>query len=176
MERPPADSGEVRPGITEMKITLVTVGKIKERFYEEAVAEYRKRLGRYCKPEIIQVADEKTPDGAGQAVENQIKEKEGDRILAQIRDGAYVIALDIKGRMLDSEELAEKLGQLGVDGVSQIVFIIGGSLGLSDRVLNRANYRLSFSRMTFPHQLMRVILLEQIYRSYRILNHQPYHK
>lgn len=159
-----------------MKITLVTVGKIKERFYEEAVAEYRKRLGRYCKLEIIQVADEKTPDGAGAALEKQIKDKEGERILAQIGDGAYVIALAIEGKALDSEELAEKLGQLGVQGVSQIVFVIGGSLGLSDRVLSRANYRLSFSRMTFPHQLMRVILLEQIYRSYRILNHQPYHK
>lgn len=159
-----------------MKITLVTVGKIKERFFEEAIKEYEKRLSRYCKLEIIQVADEKTPDGAGEALENQIKEKEGERILTQIRDGSYVIALAIEGKMLDSEELAGKLGQLGVEGISQIVFVIGGSLGLSAKVMKRADYALSFSRMTFPHQLMRVILLEQVYRSYRILNHQPYHK
>lgn len=159
-----------------MKITLVAVGKIKERFFADAIKEYEKRLSRYCRLETIQVADEKTPDGAGEALENQIKEKEGQRILAQIRDGAYVIALAVEGRMLDSEELAGKLGQLGVEGVSQIVFVIGGSLGLSKRVMERADYALSFSRMTFPHQLMRVILLEQVYRSYRILNHQPYHK
>lgn len=159
-----------------MKITLVAVGKIKEQFFADAIKEYEKRLSRYCRLETIQVADEKTPDGAGEALENQIKEKEGQRILAQIRDGAYVIALAVEGRMLDSEELAGKLGQLGVEGVSQIVFVIGGSLGLSKRVMERADYALSFSRMTFPHQLMRVILLEQVYRSYRILNHQPYHK
>ena len=159
-----------------MKITVVAVGKIKEKFFDEAIREYGKRLGRYCKLEIIQVADEKTPDGAGEALERQIKEREGERILAQIKDNAYVIALAIKGRMLDSEELAEKLGRLGVSGVSQIVFVIGGSLGLSQAVLERADYQLSFSRMTFPHQLMRVILLEQVYRGYRILNHQPYHK
>lgn len=159
-----------------MKITLVTVGKIKERFWEEAIAEYKKRLGRYCKLEIIQVADEKTPDGASKALESQIKEKEGEHILAQIKDGAYVIALAIEGRMLDSVELSEKLGHLAVSGISQIVFIIGGSLGLAQRVLDRADVCLSFSKMTFPHQLMRVILLEQIYRSYRIVNHEPYHK
>ncbi len=159
-----------------MRITVVAVGKIKERFFEDAVREYEKRLGRYCKLEIIQVADERTPDGAGEALERQIKEKEGERILAHIRDGAYVIALAIEGKMLDSEELAQKLGQLGVGGVSQVVFVIGGSLGLSGAVLERADYRLSFSKMTFPHQMMRVILLEQVYRGFRILNHQPYHK
>ncbi len=159
-----------------MKITVVAVGKIKERFFEDAVKEYEKRLGRYCKLEIVQVADEKTPDGAGEALERQIKEREGERILAQIKDGAYVIALAIEGKMLDSEELAKKLGQLAVSGVSHLVFVIGGSLGLSGAVLERADYRLSFSKMTFPHQLMRVILLEQVYRGFRILNHQPYHK
>lgn len=159
-----------------MKITLIAVGKMKERFFEEAVSEYKKRLGRYCKLEIIQVADEKTPDGAGGALAEQIKEKEGGRILAQIKDGAYVVALAIEGKMLNSEELAEKLGDLAVGSVSQVVFIIGGSLGLSKKVLDKADFCLSFSKMTFPHQLMRVILLEQIYRSYRILNHQPYHK
>ena len=159
-----------------MKITVVAVGKIKERFFEDAIREYEKRLGRYCRLEIVQVADERTPDGAGDALERQIKEREGERILAQIKDGAYVIALAIEGKMLDSEELAQKLGQLGVGGVSQVVFVIGGSLGLSGAVLERADYRLSFSKMTFPHQMMRVILLEQVYRGFRILNHEPYHK
>ena len=159
-----------------MKITLVTVGKIKEKFFEDAIKEYSKRLSRYCKLEILQVADEKTPEGASEAVELQIKEKEGQRLLSLIRDDAYVIALAIEGQMLDSEELAERIEKLGVSGISQIVFVIGGSLGLSAQVMKRADYALSFSRMTFPHQLMRVVLLEQIYRSYRIMNHQPYHK
>lgn len=159
-----------------MKITVIAVGKIKEKFYTDAIAEYSKRLSRYCRLEIIQVADEKTPDGASEAQERQIKEKEGSRILAQIKDGAYVIALAVQGTMLSSEQLAGKLNKLGVDGQSQIVLIIGGSLGLSDEVLKRADYHLSFSPMTFPHQLMRVILLEQIYRSYRIISGEPYHK
>lgn len=159
-----------------MKITLVTVGKIKEKFYEAAVAEYSKRLSRYCKLEIIQTADEKTPDRASETEERLIKEKEGERILSQIKDGAYVIALAINGDMLDSVELSEKIDSLGIRGVSQIVFVIGGSLGLADPVLKRADYLLSFSKMTFPHQLMRVILLEQIYRSCRIASGAPYHK
>lgn len=159
-----------------MKITLITVGKIKEKFYIAAIEEYSKRLSRYCKLEIIQVADEKTPDHAGEALETQIREKEGERILAGIREGSYVIALAIEGKMLDSVELSEKIAALGVSGTSQIIFIIGGSLGLSKQVLDRADYLLSFSRMTFPHQLMRVILLEQIYRGYRIMNGQAYHK
>ena len=159
-----------------MKITVIAVGKIKEKFYTDAIAEYSKRLSRYCRLEVIQVADEKTPDGASEAQERQIKEKEGSRILAQIKDGAYVIALAVQGTMLSSEQLASKLNKLGVDGQSQIVLIIGGSLGLSDEVLKRADYHLSFSPMTFPHQLMRVILLEQIYRSYRIISGEQYHK
>ena len=159
-----------------MKITVIAVGKIKEKFYTDAIAEYSKRLSRYCRLEVIQVADEKTPDGASEAQERQIKEKEGSRILAQIKDGAYVITLAVQGTMLSSEQLASKLNKLGVDGQSQIVLIIGGSLGLSDEVLKRADYHLSFSPMTFPHQLMRVILLEQIYRSYRIISGEPYHK
>lgn len=159
-----------------MKITLVTVGKIKEKYLEAAIAEYAKRLSRYCKLEIVQVADEKTPDKAGEALESQIKEKEGERILAHIKDGAYVVALAIDGRMLSSEELAGFIGDLGVKGLSHIQFVIGGSLGLADSVLRRADYKLSFSRMTFPHQLMRVILLEQVYRSYRIISGEPYHK
>lgn len=159
-----------------MRITVIGVGKIKERFFEEAIKEYQKRLGRYCRLEIIQVGDEKTPDGAGPAMEDQIREREGQRILSHIKDGAYVIALAIEGKMLDSEELAKKIENLGVKGTSHVIFIIGGSLGLSAQVMARADYHLSFSKMTFPHQLMRVILLEQIYRSCRILNHEPYHK
>lgn len=159
-----------------MKITVVAVGKIKEKFYTDAVLEYEKRLSRYCKLEILQVADEKTPDGAGEALERQIKEREGERILSRIREGEYVIALAVEGKMLSSEEMAQKLEGLGVGGRSQVVFVIGGSLGLSEAVLRRADERLSFSKMTFPHQLMRVILLEQIYRSYRIMTGGPYHK
>ena len=159
-----------------MKITLVTVGKIKEKYLEQAIAEYRKRLARYCKLEILQVAHDNTPEGASAAVEEQIKEKEGERILSQVRDGSFVIALAIEGKMMSSEELAQKMDRLAVEGTSQITFIIGGSLGLSRKVLERADFLLSFSKMTFPHQLMRVILLEQIYRSYRIITGQPYHK
>ena len=159
-----------------MKVTLITVGKIKEKFFQDAIAEYSKRLSRYCKLEIVQVADEKTPDGASEAVETQIKEKEGERILSNIKDGSFVVALAINGNMLDSEELAAKIEKWGVSGISQIVFIIGGSLGLSNQVLARADYKLSFSKMTFPHQLMRVILLEQIYRSYRINRNLIFHQ
>jgi len=159
-----------------MKITVITVGKIKEKYLEDAIAEYSKRLSRYCKLEIIQVADEKTPDRASEVVETQIKDKEGERILSHIKDTAYVVALAIEGKMVSSEELAELIDGLGVRGESHIQFVIGGSLGLSKKVLERADYKLSFSRMTFPHQLMRVILLEQIYRSYRIVNGEPYHK
>ncbi|MCQ4836269.1 23S rRNA (pseudouridine(1915)-N(3))-methyltransferase RlmH [[Clostridium] symbiosum] len=159
-----------------MKITVITVGKIKEKYLEDAIAEYSKRLSRYCKLEIIQVADEKTPDRASEVVETQIKDKEGERILSHIKDTAYVVALAIEGKMISSEELAELIDGLGVRGESHIQFVIGGSLGLSKKVLERADYKLSFSRMTFPHQLMRMILLEQIYRSYRIVNGEPYHK
>ena len=159
-----------------MKITVITVGKIKEKYLEDAIAEYSKRLSRYCKLEIIQVADEKTPDRASEVVETQFKDKEGERILSHIKDTAYVVALAIEGKMISSEELAELIDGLGVRGESHIQFVIGGSLGLSKKVLERADYKLSFSRMTFPHQLMRVILLEQIYRSYRIVNGEPYHK
>lgn len=159
-----------------MKITLITVGKIKEKYFTDAIAEYAKRLSRYCKLEIIEVADEKTPDNASEGLENQIKEKEGERIISKVPDNAYVVALAIDGKQLSSEELADKMEKWNVNGVSHLVFIIGGSLGLTQKVLNRADYSLSFSKMTFPHQLMRVILLEQIYRSFRIRNHEPYHK
>lgn len=159
-----------------MKITLLTVGKIKEKYLREGIAEYSKRLGKYCRLEIVEVADERTPDGASQAEEEQIKRIEGERLLRGIRETDYVIALAIDGTMLDSVELSGKIERLGVQGQSSLVFVIGGSLGLSDELLRRADFRLSFSRMTFPHQLMRLILLEQIYRGYRIMKGEPYHK
>ena len=159
-----------------MKISIICVGKIKEKFYRMALDEYSKRLSRYCKLEILEVADEKTPDNASDHEVELIKDKEGERILKNIRRDATVIALAIDGKMLSSEQLADKIRQLGVMGESHIQFIIGGSLGLSDRVLESADMLLSFSKMTFPHQLMRVILLEQVYRSYRIIQGEPYHK
>lgn len=159
-----------------MKITLVAVGKVKERYFTEAAAEYVKRISRYAKVEVLEVADEKTPDQAPEGEKSRILEKEGERILQKIPAGAFVVALAIEGKMPDSKELAEQMERWNVEGVSHVVFVIGGSLGLAGKVMKRANYVLSFSRMTFPHQLMRVILLEQIYRSFTIRNHTPYHK
>lgn len=159
-----------------MKITVITVGKIKEKFFTDAVAEYAKRLSKYCKLEQIEVGDEKAPETLSEKEEIQIKDKEGERILAKIPEGAYVICLAIEGKNLSSEELSEKMAQLGLNGDSHIVFIIGGSLGLSQNVLKRADFKLSFSKMTFPHQLMKVVLVEQIYRGFRILNGHAYHK
>lgn len=159
-----------------MHITVVCVGKIKEKFYVQAVEEYAKRLSRYCKLDFVELPDEKTPENAGEQMNAAIKAKEGDRILSSLRDDAYVIALAIEGNMLDSVGFSEKLEKLAVASVSHIVFVIGGSLGLDTRVLSRADYKLSFSKMTFPHQLMRVVLLEQIYRAYRIMRGEPYHK
>jgi len=159
-----------------LRIKIIAVGKIKEKFFAQAVDEYKKRLSSYCRLEIIELADEKTPDSASQKEEEQIKDKEGERILGKISDQDYVITLEIKGRPLDSEQLAAHIDSLATSGKSSIAFVIGGSLGLSTKVSARSNYKLSFSAMTFPHQLMRVILLEQIYRSFRIINNQPYHK
>ena len=159
-----------------MKISIVCVGKVKEKFFRGAIDEYVKRLGRYCKLEIIEVTDEKTPDNASDHEVELIKEKEGERILKNISSDAYVIALAIEGKQLSSEELAEKIDKLGIQGTSHIQLVIGGSLGLADKVLKRADMLLSFSKMTFPHQLMRVILLEQVYRAYRIIHNEPYHK
>lgn len=159
-----------------MKITIIAVGKVKEKFYRDAAAEYEKRLGRYCRLEIIQVEDEQTPDKAGKAQEDIIKKKEADRILKYIKEDAVVFTLEIGGRMYDSEAFAEEIKRLGTQGKSHIQFIIGGSLGLHSEVSRRADCALSFSKMTFPHQLMRVILLEQIYRGFRIIGGEPYHK
>lgn len=159
-----------------MKITIVCVGKVKEKFYQDAVKEYSKRLSRYTKLDIAEVADEKTEEQSTEVEINLVKDKEGERILKAIKDDGYVVCLAIDGRQLDSVELSEKMNNLLVTGKSHIYFVIGGSLGLSDNVLKRADMKLSFSRMTFPHQLMRVILLEQIYRGFRIMNNEPYHK
>ncbi len=159
-----------------MKITVICVGKIKEKFYRDAISEYEKRLLKYCKLEIIEVQDEKTPDHAGEALKEQIMEKEASRILKHIKEDAFVYSLEIKGTQPDSVELSDQIGALALQGKSHIQFIIGGSLGLHKRVSDAADKAISFSRMTFPHQLMRVILLEQIYRSYRIIAGEPYHK
>ena len=159
-----------------MNIKLITVGKIKEKYYKDAISEYSKRLTSYCKLNIIEVNDEKTKEGASDNENEVVLRKEKDRILKHINDSDYVIALAIDGKSMDSVEFANAINKLGINSVSNICFIIGGSLGLHNDVLNKANMRLSFSDMTFPHQLMRVILLEQIYRAYRIINNEPYHK
>lgn len=159
-----------------MKIELICVGKLKEKYLVQAIDEYSKRLSRYCKLNMIELADEKTPDNASEKEELMIKDKEGEKILSKISDTAYVVALDLQGKMLSSEELASFIEDCGVRGNSHLIFVIGGSLGLSDAVRARANYKLCFSKMTFPHQLFRVMLLEQIYRGFRINNNEPYHK
>lgn len=159
-----------------MRISIVCVGKIKEKYLKLGIDEFSKRLSKYCKLEVIELDDEKAPENLSDKEMLMIKDKEGKKILSKIKDNAHVIALAIDGKNLSSEELADTIDDLGVRGTSHIVFVIGGSLGLSDEVLRRANYKLSFSKMTFPHQLMRLILLEQIYRAYRINNGEPYHK
>ena len=159
-----------------MQITILCVGKIKEKFYRDAVAEYVKRLSRYCKLNIIEVADEMTPEGASGAQTEAVLKKEGERILAKIPEGAYVFSLEIKGKAYTSEGLASRLDSVVTGGISKFVFIIGGSLGLHGSVSTRADEHISFSDMTFPHQLMRVILTEQIYRCFRINHGEPYHK
>ena len=159
-----------------MRITIACVGKIKEKFYRDAISEYEKRLGKYCKLEFLEVADEKTPDNASRTMEEQIKEKEARRLLEKIREDAFVCTLEITGKRLTSENFAAWMEQLTINGTSHIVFVIGGSLGLHESIRKRSNFALSFSDMTFPHQLMRVILTEQIYRAFRIIHKEPYHK
>lgn len=159
-----------------MNITVITVGKLKEKYLKSAIDEYSKRLTRYCKLNIVELADEHTPDNASEKEELQIKDKEGQRILSNIKDSMFVVALDLKGKMLSSEELAGFIQECGVKGDSNIAFVIGGSLGIAEEVLKRSNFKLCFSKMTFPHQLFRVMLLEQIYRGFRINLNEPYHK
>lgn len=159
-----------------MKITIIAVGKVKEKFYREALAEFSKRLSRYCKLEILEVADEKTPDTASEREEELIRRKEGERILRLFKPEMQVYALAIEGESFDSPGFAAAIEKEGIQGNSWLCFVIGGSLGLHQEVLDKSRYRISFSAMTFPHQLMRVILLEQIYRAFRIISKEPYHK
>ena len=159
-----------------MNIKIIAVGKIKEKYIKEGIDEFSKRLSRYAKLEIIEVNDEKAPENlSGKEMEN-IKQREGDRIISKIPQSSFIISLEIKGKQINSEELSKKMEKLMIDGVNDITFIIGGSLGLSKEVSSLSNYKLSFSKMTFPHQMMRLILLEQIYRGFRIMKGEPYHK
>ena len=159
-----------------MNIDIICVGKIKEKYLIDAIAEYSKRLSRYCSLKVLEVSDEKTVENASEAVLEKIKLSEAERIIKHIKKDAMVVSLEIDGKMLSSTELADKISKWGVDGYSDIQFIIGGSVGLHKTISEMANMHLSFSKMTFPHQLMRVILLEQIYRAFRINNNEPYHK
>lgn len=152
------------------------MGKIKEKFYRDAIDEYVKRLSKYCSVSIIEVADEKTSENASDTEIDIVKDKEGERLLKNIGERDFVIALAILGKQMDSVAFSKYIEDLGIQGKSTIDFVIGGSLGLSDSVLKRADYQISFSKMTFPHQLMRVVLLEQIYRAMRIMKNEPYHK
>ncbi|MEK4870250.1 23S rRNA (pseudouridine(1915)-N(3))-methyltransferase RlmH [Niallia sp. FSL W8-1348] len=159
-----------------MNISIITVGKLKEKYLKLGIEEYTKRLSSYSKIEIIEVPDEKAPEILSDAEMLQVKKKEGERILTKVPTDAHVIALAIEGKQKSSEELADTIDKLGTYGKSKVTFIIGGSLGLSDEVLKRADDKLSFSKMTFPHQLMRLILVEQVYRAFRINRGEPYHK
>ena len=159
-----------------MNVKILCVGKIKEKFYKDAISEYSKRLSKYCSLDIVEVPDEKTSENASDNEINIVKDKEGERILKHLKDRDYVISLAIEGAQKDSVSFSKHIENLGISGKSSIVFIIGGSLGLSNEVLKRSDELLSFSKMTFPHQLMRVVLLEQIYRAMRIMNNEPYHK
>ncbi|BFL77250.1 MULTISPECIES: 23S rRNA (pseudouridine(1915)-N(3))-methyltransferase RlmH [Staphylococcus] len=159
-----------------MKITILAVGKLKEKYWKQAIAEYEKRLGAYSKIEMIEVPDEKAPETMSDKEIEKVKEKEGQRLLAKIKPQATVITLEIEGKMLSSEGLAKELQQRMTQGQSDFVFVIGGSNGLHQDVLNRSNYALSFSKMTFPHQMMRVVLIEQVYRAFKIMRGEAYHK
>lgn len=159
-----------------MNITIIAIGKLKEKYWQDAVKEYSKRLGAYCKLNIVELKESPLPANPSKADENAVKRAEGEEILGRINKSDYVITLEIKGKALDSLQLASKIEQLGIEGKSSIVFVIGGSLGLDKAVSDRADFKLSFSAMTFPHQMMRVILLEQVYRSFKIIRKETYHK
>ncbi len=159
-----------------MNINVIAVGKIKEKYIQEGIDEFKKRLSRYCSLNVIEVNDEKVPESLSDKEMEIVKQKEGDRIMDKIPPNSFVVALAIEGKSLSSEEFSEKIQSLMIDGINNITFIIGGSLGLSKEVLNRSDLKLSFSKMTFPHQLMRLILLEQIYRAFKIMKGEPYHK
>ena len=159
-----------------MKIKIVTVGKLKEKYLKDGIAEYSKRISRFAAVEMIELADEKTPDRASDSENEKILNLEGNRILSKIGDREFVIVLAIEGKTLSSEEFSKQLEQASINGYSTLTFVIGGSLGLSPQVKNRANLSLSFGRLTLPHQLMRLVLVEQIYRAFTIQQGSPYHK
>jgi len=159
-----------------LKITVISVGKIKEKFFSQAISEYVKRLSRYCSLTMIEVADEKAPENLSIADMTAVKNKEGQKILEKMPQGSFVVTLEIDGRQMTSEELAQNFEELALRGSSHICFIIGGSLGLGDAVSSASNLKLSFSSMTFPHQLFKIMLLEQIYRAFKIIKGEPYHK
>lgn len=159
-----------------MKIKVVTVGKLKEKYLKDGIAEYSKRISRFAKLEMIELADEKTPDRASESENQKILEIEGQRILSKVGDRDFVIALAIEGKTFSSEEFSKNLEEASIKGFSTLTFIIGGSLGLSSSVKNRANLSVSFGRLTLPHQLMRLVLAEQIYRAFTIQQGSPYHK
>ncbi|TBL77434.1 23S rRNA (pseudouridine(1915)-N(3))-methyltransferase RlmH [Paenibacillus thalictri] len=159
-----------------MQVQIVAVGKLKESYLVQGIAEYTKRLGPYAKLQMVEVPDEKAPETMSPAEERQVREREGERILAALRPEVYVVALAIDGKTLSSEELAERMQELATYGRSQVAFVIGGSLGLAPAVLARAELKLSFGRMTLPHQLMRLVLVEQVYRAMKINRGEPYHK
>lgn len=159
-----------------MNIKLIVVGRVREKYIKDGIDEFKKRLSSYCNLKIIEVPDESAPENLSKREEEIVKNKEGEKILKHISKNSYLIPLVIEGRQLTSEGLANKIESLGIDGNPDITFIIGGSLGISDEIIKMANFKLSFSKMTFPHQLMRLILLEQVYRSFRIIRNEPYHK
>ncbi|MEW8974202.1 MAG: 23S rRNA (pseudouridine(1915)-N(3))-methyltransferase RlmH [Tissierellaceae bacterium] len=159
-----------------MNINIIAVGKVKEKYIRDGIKEFEKRLSRYCNLKIIEIDDERAPENLSQRDMELVKDKEGRRILSKIPQNTHIISLEIEGRKISSEELSKKMEDLMINGINDITFIIGGSLGLSSEVRNSANFKLSFSNMTFPHQLMRLILLEQIYRGFRIMKGEPYHK
>ena len=159
-----------------MKIKVVTVGKLKEKYLKDGIAEYSKRISRFAKLEMIELADEKTPDKASESENQKILEIEGQRILSKVGDRDFVIVLAIEGKTFSSEEFSKNLEEASIKGFSTLTFIIGGSLGLSSSVKNRANLSVSFGRLTLPHQLMRLVLVEQIYRAFTIQQGSPYHK
>lgn len=159
-----------------MNINIIAVGKIKEKYIQEGIKEFSKRLSRYCNLKIIEVDDEKAPENLSEKEMDTVKQKEGEKILSKIPQNSFIISLEIQGREISSEELSKKMEDIMVSGINDITFIIGGSLGLADEVRSISNFKLSFSKMTFPHQLMRLILLEQVYRGWRIMKNEPYHK
>jgi 23S rRNA (pseudouridine1915-N3)-methyltransferase len=162
--------------VKTVNISIITIGKLKEKYLKQGIDEYIKRLSTYAKIEVLELPDEKAPENLSAAEMEQVKQKEGERILQKISPDAYVIALAIQGKMKSSEQLAEDLDKLATYGKSKVAFVIGGSLGLSDEVIKRSDEALSFSKMTFPHQLMKLILVEQVYRAFRIIRGEPYHK